>query len=118
MNNAYYLFSDGPEIISITPQPSLKNGHLVMKEGDMFGPYRCFVSCNPPCIIVWIFNTTSSFDRVNTSEGYLPQQPVNRTCKSFHCVARWESNPAKEEVIRLNVQCKYLIVIFISRFIK
>eukprot|EP00105_Crassostrea_gigas_P034383 XP_019918531.1 PREDICTED: uncharacterized protein LOC105317690 [Crassostrea gigas] len=94
----------GPEIISITPQPSLKNGYLVMKEGDMFGPFTCFVSCNPPCIIVWIFNTTSSSDKVNTREGYLPQQPVNRTCKSFHCVTRWESNPAKGEVIRLNVQ--------------
>lgn len=39
MNNAYYLFSDGPETLSITPQPLLKNGHLVMKEDDLFGPY-------------------------------------------------------------------------------
>lgn len=114
MNNAYYLFSDGPETLSITPQPLLKNGHLVMKEDDMFGPYTCFVSCNPTCTIVWIYNTTSSSDRVNTRDGYLPQQPVNRTFKSFHCETRWESNLAKEEVIRLNVQCKCLIVIFIS----
>lgn len=68
MNNAYYLISDGPETLSITPQPLLKNGHLVMKEDDMFGPYTCFVSCNPTCTIVWKYNTTSSSDRVNTRD--------------------------------------------------
>lgn len=111
MINANYLFSDGPEVISIIPQPSLRNGHLVMKEGDLFGPYTCSVSCNPPCNIVWTYNTTSSSERVNTNEGCLPQQPVNRTFTSLSCLARWESNPPKKEVIRLNVQCKYLIVI-------
>lgn len=113
MINDIYLLSDGPEIISISPQPSLRNGHVVMKEGDMFGPYTCSVSCNPPCNIVWIYNTTSSSDRVYTPGERLQQQPVNRTMKSFHCVARWESYPPKEEVIRVNVQCKYLIVFFI-----
>lgn len=101
---------DGPDEIRFEPNPDIKKKQLIIiREGETIGPYQCIADCNPPCNITW------KYMDANGNFYFLPQgrkmskQHVNRTIKSYHCVAEWESQLGKERDFALDVKCKLKI---------
>lgn len=90
----------------LTIVPRMPDNIVVINEGDIFGPYKCSVDCNPPCVVSWTFLNLTGSVSVKTQGGYLPPQIVNRNLKSVKCTAVWETNTTKEEVFHLDIKCK------------
>lgn len=103
-------FVDGPEKLNITPQPSLhKYDRIKVRSGDFVGPFSCSADCNPPCNITWQVKDSTGFRDVLSETGTLFQQ-VEIYMEMFCCVAKWVDDTTTNEIIKLDVQCRYLFL--------
>lgn len=103
------IFKDGPDKLTITPEPILNNnGQLKVREGDTIGPFVCSADCNPPCNITWRVKYSDGFSDVPTEMGTVLQQAVQRNTLLFLCMSNWEKR-ILQQGIQLDAQCKYLI---------
>lgn len=94
--------------MNITPKPSLnKYDQIEVRDGDFVGPFNCSADCNPYCNITWQMKNSTGFYDVLSETGTLFQQ-VGIYMEMFCCVAKWVHDTTIYEIIKLDVQCKYL----------
>ena len=112
-----HLFIDKPDKVSISPEPNLNNGKLIVKEKENIGPYNCSADCNPPCTIIWKYEDTNGSLHDAPYNGHeLSIQRVNRNISLFRCVAKYDQNDQrfrKKRNIELFIQCKYFSIFFL-----
>lgn len=53
----------------LTIVPRMPDNIVVINEGDIFGPYKCSVDCNPPCVVSWTFLNLTGSVSVKTHGG-------------------------------------------------
>lgn len=51
---------------------------------------------------------TNGYRQSISQSSNMLQEHVNRTIKSFFCVAEWKSQPFKEKKIIIDVKCKLM----------